>query len=256
MLGISDLAAAFSLGAAQIGLAAGIVFTAFVVRGMSGFGAGIIAIPLLVFVIPIHTAVPMMGLLAFVLFIFLTVRDRRDVIWRELQLLIPPTILGVVAGALLFKNLDSVLLLRLLGVLIISFAIYVLAVQHFGLPGIRCSRKWALPAGFIGAAIDTMFGGGGGTLVVIYMHMRGIGKAQFRATVATLWFFEMVARLAGYTLSGFYTLPTLLLAALMLPVVWAGTYVGEHISNRISQATFSKVLALMLLLSGISVLVK
>lgn len=247
---------AFNLNAAQIGLAVVIVFAAFIVRGMSGFGAGIIAIPVLVFVMPIHTAVPIMGLLAFILFIFLTVRDRRDVIWGELKLLVPPTILGVIAGALLFKNLDNVLLLRLLGVLIISFAIYVLAVQHVRLPQIRCSGKWALPAGFVGAVIDTMFGGGGGTLVVIYMHMRGIGKTQFRATVATLWFFEMIARLAGYTLSGFYTLSTLLLAVLMLPVVWAGTAVGEHIGNRISQDMFSKVLAVMLLLSGISLLVK
>ena len=247
---------ALNFSASQIGLAAVIVFAALIVRGMSGFGAGIIATPLLVFVMPIHTAVPMMGLLVFVLFIFLTVRDRREVIWSELKLLVPPTILGVIAGALLFKNLDNVLLLRLLGALIISFAIYVLAVQQFGLPQMRCSGKWALPVGFIGAAIDTMFGGGGGTLVVIYMHMRGIGKMQFRATVATLWFFEMIARLAGYTLSGFYTLSTLLLVALMLPVVWAGTYVGEHISNRISQDTFSKVLAVMLLLSGISVLLK
>jgi len=247
---------ALNFSAAQVGFTAVIVFAAFIVRGMSGFGAGIIAIPLLVFVMPIHTGVPMMGLLVFVLFIFLTVRDRRDVIWDELKLLVPFTVLGVIAGALLFKNLDNVLLLRLLGALIISFAIYVLAVQHFGLPEIRCSQKWALPAGFVGAAIDTMFGGGGGTLVVIYMHLRGIGKTQFRATVATLWFFEMIARLAGYALSGFYTLSTLLLATLLLPVVWAGTYVGEHISNRISQDTFSKVLAVMLLLSGISVLVK
>lgn len=246
----------FIFSAVQAGLAAVIVFAALMVRGMSGFGAGIIATPLLVFVMPIHTAVPMMSLLVFVLFIFLTVRDRRDVMWDELKLLVPTTILGVIAGAVLFKNLDNVLLLKLLGVLIIGFAVYVLAVQHFGLPGIRCSRNWALPSGFVGAAIDTMFGGGGGTLVVIYMHLRGIGKTQFRATVATLWFFEMIARLTGYTLSGFYTLSTLLLAAMMLPVMWAGTYVGEHISNRISQDTFAKVLAMVLLMSGISVLAK
>jgi len=51
---------AFNFSMAQVGLAAVMVFAAFVVRGMSGFGAGIIAIPLLVFVMPIYTAVPMM----------------------------------------------------------------------------------------------------------------------------------------------------------------------------------------------------
>lgn len=247
---------AFDFSAVQLVATALVVFGAFIVRGMSGFGAGLVAIPLLVLVIPIHTAVPMMGLLVSILFIFLSIRDRRDVIWSELKMLVPPTLLGVVAGAMLFKNLDSALLLRLLGVFIVGFALYVLAVHHFGLPQIRCSPRWALPAGFVGATVDTMFGGGGGTLVVVYMHMRGVEKAQFRATVAVLWFFEMIARLAGYTLAGFYTISTLLLAALMLPLVWAGTHVGERIGNRISQETFSKILAVMLLVSGISVLLK
>jgi len=247
---------AFEFSAAAVGVVAAVVFGAFIVRGTSGFGAGMVAIPLLVLVIPIHTAVPMMGALAFILFIFLSIRDRNDVVWDELKLLLPTTLLGVAAGALLFKSLDSVVLLRLLGVFILGFALYVLAVHRFGLPQMRCSRRWAPPIGFVGAAVDTMFGGGGGTLVVIYMHLRGIGAAQFRATVAVLWFFEMIARLVSYALSGYYTASTLLLAVLMLPLVWAGTHLGERIGNRISQETFSKVLAVMLLLSGISVLLK
>ncbi|MGQ0749745.1 MAG: sulfite exporter TauE/SafE family protein [Betaproteobacteria bacterium] len=247
---------AFDYSARQVMMAAAIVLGAFVVRGTSGFGAGMVAIPLLVFVVPIHTAVPMMGLLAFILFIFLSIRDRHQVVWDELKILVPVTILGVIAGALLFKHLDGAVLLTTLGVFIIAFAIYVLAVQYFGLPQVRCSQRWAAPVGFLGAVGDTMFGGGGGTLVVVYMHLRGIGTAQFRATVAVLWFFEMIARLAGYALSGYYTLSTLALAILMLPFVWAGTLVGERIGNRISHETFSKVLAVMLLATGISVLLK
>lgn len=236
--------------------AAAIVFGAFVVRGVSGFGAGMVAIPLLVFVIPIHAAVPAMGLLVFLLFVFLSIRDRHDVVVDELKRLVPPTLVGVAAGALVFKSLDGALLLKLLGAFIICFAAYTLAVQHFGLPQVRCSPRWALPVGFAGAAVDTMFGGGGGTLVVVYMHMRGIGRAQFRATVAALWFFEMIARIGGYALSGYYTLSTLILAALLLPVMLAGTYVGERIGDRLSQRTFSRALAAMLVLSGLSLLLK
>lgn len=247
---------AFGFGTVDVLAVALVVFGAFIVRGMSGFGAGLVAIPLLVLVIPIHTAVPTMGLLVFILFVFLTIRDWREVIWDELKMLVPPTLVGVVAGTLLFKHLDSALLLKLLGVFIIGFALYVLAVQYIGLPQVRCSRRWALPVGFAGATIDTMFGGGGGTLVVIYMHLRGIGKAPFRATVAVLWFCEMIARLGGYAVAGYYTLSTLLLAMFMLPSVWAGTWIGERIGNRISQDTFSRVLAVMFLLSGVNVLLR
>lgn len=253
---VEALGTAFEYSAFQVLVSALIVLGAFVVRGTSGFGAGMVAIPLLVFVIPIHAAVPMMGLLAFILFIFLSIRDRNEVVWDELRILIPVTMLGVVAGALLFKHLDSAVLLKLLAFFIMGFAAYILAVQYFGMPQVRCSKRWAAPVGFLGAAGDTMFGGGGGTLVVIYMHMRGIGTVQFRATVAVLWFFEMIARLAGYALSGYYTLSTLIFAAVMLPLVWAGTHLGERIANRISHETFSKLLALMLFASGVSVLAK
>lgn len=244
----------FSL--AQIAFAAVVMFTAFVVRGMSGFGAGLIATPLLAFMLPMHVIVPVSGLLVFVLFAFLTIRDRNSVIWRELKLLAAPTVIGVVCGLLLFRSLDNSLLLFMLGGFLIAYAVYMLVVHFFGLPELKCSEKWAAPVGFAGSFIDTLFGGGGGTLVVIYMHARGIGKIQFRATVAVLWFIEMIARISGYTLAGYYTASTLLLVAVLLPMVWAGTWIGEHISNRISQETFSRILAVMLLLSGVSLLLK
>lgn len=232
------------------------ILAAYVVRGMSGFGAGLVAAPLLAFVLPVHVIVPTTGLLVFILFIFLTLRDRHDVIWRELKLLAPPTIAGVVAGLFLFKLLDNQLLLILLGVFLILYAAYMLAVHAFGLPEFKCSERWAIPLGFGGSFFDTLFGGGGGTLVVIYMHARGIGRMELRATLAMLWFFEMIARIAGYGIAGFYTREVLILVAALLPIVWLGTWIGEHLGNRVSQETFSRILAVLLLVSGIGLLFK
>jgi uncharacterized membrane protein YfcA len=232
------------------------VFAAYIVRGMSGFGAGLIAAPLLAMVLPVHVVIPTTGLLVFVLFIFLTIRDRRSVIWRELRLLAPPTIIGVVAGLFLFRLLDNRLLLIMLGGFLVLYASYMLAVHAFGLPQFRCSERWAWPLGFVGAFLDTLFGGGGGTLVVIYMHAREVGRMEFRATLAMLWFLEMIARIGGYAISGFYTRDVLLLFAALLPVTWAGTWVGEHLGSRVSQETFSRILAVLLMVSGISLLFK
>jgi uncharacterized protein len=245
-----------ALSSLQIAFAALVVFAAFVVRGMTGFGVGMVAIPLLVFVLPIHTAVPAMGLLVFLLLLFLTVRDWREVVWGELKLLVPPTLLGVLAGTLLFANLESALLLKLLALFIMSYALYAVVVHYFGLPELTCSRRWSYPMGFVGACIDTIFGGGGGTLVVIYLHMRRVGRVQFRATVSVLWFLELIARMLGYAMAGLYTARTVLLCALLLPLVWAGTHVGERIGNRISQETFTRVVAALLFLAGVTLLLK
>jgi uncharacterized membrane protein YfcA len=232
------------------------VFAAYIVRGMSGFGAGLIAAPLLALVLPVHVVVPLSGLLVFVLFIFLSIRDRHSVIWRELKLLGPPTLLGVLGGLLLFRSLDNRLLLIMLGSFLLLYASYMLAVHAFGLPQFRCSERWAFPLGFTGAFFDTLFGGGGGTLVVIYMHARGIGRMEFRATLATLWFVEMIARITGYGFGGYYTRDVLLLVLLLLPVTWAGTWVGERLGNRVSPETFARILAGLLMLSGVTLLIK
>ena len=232
------------------------VFAAYVVRGMSGFGAGLIAAPLLAFVLPVHVVVPTTGLLVFVLFIFLAIRDRADVIWRELKLLAPPTVAGVVAGLWLFRSLDNNVLLTMLGSFLIVYALYMFAVHALGLPQFKCSERWAIPLGFLGSFFDTMFGGGGGTLVVIYMHARGMGRMEFRATVAVLWFIEMIARIAGYGIAGYYTGEVLILVAALIPVMAAGTWLGERLGNKVKAETFSLILAGLLMLSGVSLMFK
>ncbi len=244
------------LSVAQLAWITGVFLFAFFVRGMSGFGAGMIAVPLLAFAVPLQLAVPLCSLLVFVLFVVLVIRDRREVVWGELKLLVPPTIAGALAGLWLFAVLDNRMLVTMLGVFLVVYAAYMLAVSALGLPRLRCSQRWAVPVGFTGSFFDTLFGGGGGTLVVIYINARGIGRAGFRATVAALWFTEMIARIGGYAWAGFYDAQTLLLFAALLPVMWAGTMVGERLGNRVDGETFSRILALMLLASGVSLLVK
>lgn len=245
-----------AFSAAQLAWAAGVVFGAYVVRGMSGFGAGLVATPLLALMFPIFTVVPTTALIVFVLFIFLTLRDRHEVLWEEFWRLLLPTLVGVGGGLYLFTALDNRLLTKMLGGFLLAYAAYMLITQWVGMKQLRLSEKWAWPLGFLGAFIDSMFGGGGGTLVVIYMHGRGVSKAQFRATLAVLWFVEMIARIGGYTLAGYYTPGTLTLVAVMLPFMLLGTWLGEKINARITAETFTKILAVMLMLSGASLLVK
>jgi uncharacterized membrane protein YfcA len=244
------------LSYAQFAWVIAVVFAAFVVRGMSGFGAGMIAVPLLAFVMPLQLAVPLCSILVFVLFVVLLVRDRQEVIWPELWLLVPPTIIGAVIGLWLFAVLDNRILVTMLGGFLVLYAVYMLVVSFLGLPKLRCSRRWGWPAGFFGSFFDTLFGGGGGTLVVIYINARGVSRTGFRATVAALWFFEMVARIGGYAWAGYYDANALLLFALLLPVMWAGTVTGERLGNRVDSETFGRVLAVMLFASGLSLLAK
>jgi uncharacterized membrane protein YfcA len=245
-----------SLTSLQLAWIGSAVLAAYVIRGMSGFGAGLITAPMLALVLPVHIVVPTTGLLVFLLFIFLTIRDRHEVNWRELKLLAVPTVAGVIAGLFLFRLLDNHLLLLMLGGFLIVYAIYMFAVQALGLPQFRVSERWALPLGFGGSFFDTMFGGGGGTLVVVYMHGRGLERMQFRATLAMLWFIEMITRIGGYATAGFYTRDVLTLVAALVPVMAVGTWIGERLGNRVKPETFSRILGALLLASGVSLIFK
>lgn len=233
-----------------------VVFGAYVVRGMSGFGTSLVAIPLLIFVMPIHSAIPMMSLLGLCAMLMLGLRDRGHVRWDEMWRLLGPTLAGVFAGIYIFALLPASLMQKLLGTFVLSYAIYMLSARPSTGPAARCSTIWAYPIGFAGSLIDSVFGGGGGLLVVIYMHRRGYDMVAFRATLAILWLLELVVRVAGYATIGFYNQELLLLCMLTLPAVVLGNLLGERITSRMSAAQFNKVIAIVLLASGVSLLLK
>jgi hypothetical protein len=137
-----------AFSALQLLWAAAVVFGAYVVRGMSGFGAGLVATPLLAFAFPMTTVVPTTALLVFVLFIFLTLRDWRMVLWDEFRRLLPPTMLGVAGGLYLFSVLDNRLLTKMLGAFLLAYASYMLIGQWLGAQQLKLSTRWAWPLGF------------------------------------------------------------------------------------------------------------
>lgn len=232
------------------------IFLAYFVRGMSGFGACMIAVPLMVLVMPLPQAVSLCSLLAFTLFIGLLARDRHLIDWGELKRLIPSTLIGTALALWLFSVLDNKILVTALGVFLIVYAIYMLVASLLKWEKLRCGPLWAWPAGGVGSFFDTLFGGGGGTLVVIYINARGVARAAFRITVVALWFVELLARIAGYAWAGFYSQGTLMLFAALLPVVWAATVVGEKLGNRLDGEMFSRLVAVMLAASGVSLLAR
>ncbi|HET8608727.1 MAG TPA: sulfite exporter TauE/SafE family protein [Burkholderiales bacterium] len=234
----------------------GVIFAAYVVRGISGFGTSLVAMPLLTYVLPVHAAAPLMNTITFVLLSVLFVRDFREVAWPDLRALVWPALAGVALGLYLLHSLDNQLLLKFLGGLTAAYGVYVIVAPHLGWRDASCSRRWALPAGSIGGFIDAMFGGGGGTAVVVYMHLRRVTRAQFRATLSVLWLFEMIALVSGNALAGFYSRYALLVAALMLPLMWAGTHVGERVGKDISHTAFTRFIAVLLMLSGGALLLR
>lgn len=231
--------------------AAAVLFCAYTVRGIAGFGSGLIAIPLLALSFPLTLVVPLVVLLDFVGSAGQGVRNRALVSWQDLLPLLPFTVLGVLAALYLMDTLDAVVLRRSLGVFVLVYALYQLSP----LPAVRTTRLSAVPYGALGGLVGTLFGTGG-PFYVIYLSMRGLDKGALRASFATWFVIDGALRLGGYAAFGFLSADTLLKAAMALPIAVLGLMLGGRIHTNVSQQSFRRVISILLLVSGCGLLFK
>lgn len=228
-----------------------VIFAAYFIRGMTGFGSALVAVPLLVLVLPLKLAVPVIVLLDYLASLSHGVRHFQHIEWRDLLPMIPSTLLGILIALFLLENVQPGLLTDGLGIFIICYAVYSL----LPLPALRGSRLWAVPLGVLAGLVGTVFGAGG-PFSVIYLELRDLGKSAFRGTIAALLFIDGGMRLVGFTASGFYHRDNLILVLLALPIMAVGLYAGGHIHTSLSRQSFLRLVAVVLIGSGCSLLLK
>jgi uncharacterized membrane protein YfcA len=233
--------------------AAVIVFLAYLVRGVSGFGSALVAVPLLAHFLPLTFVVPWMVVMDTAAALALARSGQRGghVRWSEIGWMVPSSLLGVVIGIGLLVNVDRTPLLVALGILIVSFGLRQLLGMHGERP---VSRWWALPAGILGGGIGALFATGGPPLV-IYLSHRLRNKAELRATLSGLFLIDGALRCVALALAGLLLqdrMSQYLLAG--IPVMAAGLYAGHHVHLNLGQRPMAIVIALLLIASGLSLL--
>jgi len=235
----------------QIILCIMIIFFAYAVKGLSGFGSGLIAIPLLAFIFPLTLIVPVLGLLSYSGTLMQSFHLRKHVSWQDMLPLIPFSLFGIIIAIWLLVNVDGEILVLALGCFVLLYAIYSL----LPLPIHAGGRKWAILAGSCGGMVGALFGTGG-PFYVLYLKMRQLNKGQFRATIAMIFLFDGGARMTAYAFNGLYTPQVLWMAAILMPVLFLGMYAGHHLHIRIDQQRFNQVISLLLMVGGIMLIFK
>jgi uncharacterized membrane protein YfcA len=236
----------------EILLTAGLILlAAYFIRGISGFGSGLIAVPLLAHFLPLTFVVPMILVTDFAASLALGTHTRKHMRWDEVRPLIPFSILGVLAGTTLLVNLPIAPLLATLGVFVLLFGIRSILNLH----GTRSvSRWWAAPAGFTGGTIGALFGTGGPPYV-IYLNHRLHDKGELRATFSGLFLIEGGLRIAAFLIAGLLLNTELLLAILAaLPLVTLGLVLGNRVHIGLSPAQMQRIIGIILVISGTSLL--
>ncbi|MEM7207942.1 MAG: sulfite exporter TauE/SafE family protein [Pseudomonadota bacterium] len=243
--------AVFALDTKLLVFASFSIFLAYAVKGISGFGAGLVAIPLLAFVLPLHICVPAVSLLSYAGNIAQFIALRRDASWHDVWPLAPFSILGVATAVWMLTAIDASHLALALGIFVLLYALVSL------LPSLDAhgSRAWALPIGYSGGLVGALFGSGG-FVYVVYLNLRQLDKARFRASVAMTLFFDGTFRITGYSAASLYDSQTLTLVAMFVPVMLIAMYSGHRLQIRIAQKRFQQIVSMLLIACSVLLIAK
>lgn len=230
---------------------------AFAVRSAAGFGAMLVAVPLLVFVMPLPVAVSVATALTLVTSIRYVSRDWRLIAWRQFAIMMAYTLIGVGLGFYFIRMLDEHALRRGLGVFLIAYSLYVLGTGGHppALPP-HWHGPLAAVCGTLGGLCSALFGGGAGPIYVVYFNILRLEREVFRATMTMILLISSMLRVGGYADFGFYAGPTLTLLALGLPLIVIGSWLGTHLVRRLDPRVFGLCVAGLVLISGAALLLK
>jgi len=236
---------------------AAVLLGAFAVRSAAGFGAGLIAIPMLAFILPVSTAVSVATIFTTLSSVQQVSREWRQIAWRQFAVIFLYSMLGIGLGLYFIKLLNEDFLRKCLGVFMILYSIYALRT----IDTLRVlPRRWHGPlgagVGIVGGLCSALFGAGAGPIYVVYFDILRLEKAVFRATMSAVVLLGGAARIAGYESFGFYGTSTITLLAVGLPLVIVGSWLGDRVVYRLSARTFSRLVAAIMLLSGITLLIR
>lgn len=223
---------------------------AFLIRGLTGFGSGLLMVPLLLLFLDMKLVVPTAVLLAVLcgIFLLLTFQTRKWIIKDVLFMMIPGAIVGVILGTYVLAAYKSDILKRLFGLFLFGYALKML----FG--GTREGRELknyvGLIAGLIGGCLGGMFGTGGPP-VIIYLSGKIKDKRVFRATLIFYFLIANAWQLVTYSYTRLINWDVLRFAMYLIPAFIIGNLIGSVLHVRINQVLFNRVVALVLLTTGI-----
>jgi len=233
---------------------AGIAFLGALVFGVTGFGAALITIPLATHLVPLRFALALFVLVDLACALRVGLENPRNAVRAEWMRLVPMIVAGTAVGVTLLVNLPRQAATIALGVFIILYALYALKTPHAGKRPV--SPGWAWLAGFAGGITSTVFGAGGPPYV-IYLSRRGLAQAQLRATLGFATLTSISLRAVAFLLTGLLLDSRIWLAALAaVPAALIGIAVARRIYARVSRPLLMKLIYLVLLASGISLLAR
>jgi uncharacterized membrane protein YfcA len=223
-------------------------FGAALLQGLTGFGAALVAVPLLGLFLDLQLVVPLCTLHGVTITLCLSWQLRRSLSLKKIGPLLLGCVPGVVFGVTLLKYADPVAMKLMLGVMVTGFAIYALLSR----PVLERKLRpfWAYVAGFATGAITSAFSAGGPP-TIIYTTLAGWSKDTIKATMSGFFLCAGLLASGSHLMAGLTTFTVAKYYVATLPFVLLGVWVGSRFYQRINHKLYLKAVFSCLAVMGL-----
>ncbi|RKZ09850.1 sulfite exporter TauE/SafE family protein [Candidatus Fermentibacteria bacterium] len=215
-------------------LSLAILFAGAFLQGLTGFGYSLFSLPLLTFLMPVSTAVPMLCLTSVFLNLIVFLRARKSL---DIKRILPLLISGAAAlpaGIWLLRTADESALKIGVGVLVILSSVIYLSGFRIT---VRREKLAMIPVGFLSGLLNgaTTFSG---PPVILFFANQRVAKHQFRASLAAYFLLLNAIAVPAFIAGGLLTGETALNTLYLFPAVISGVLFGIRMADVVSEERF------------------
>ena len=224
------------------------------VNGLAGFGTALFALGWFLQVLPPREAVGVVLVCTLVTGLGGMWQVRHSIHLRRLARFLVPGLIGTPFGLMALALVDASSLSLIVGMMLLAYGGYFSFRRS--IPEITGS--WKVLESGIGFAGGVLGGMAGlcGALPSMWLALRPWAKGERRGVLQpyNMLILTVAAGLLAY--DGGFTLPVLSSLGVALPASIVGSVAGLMLFRRISDAVYQRLLIILILLSGISLLVR
>ncbi|RPI05078.1 MAG: sulfite exporter TauE/SafE family protein [Zetaproteobacteria bacterium] len=229
---------------------AGAFLLASFVKGTTGMGFPLIATPMVALLVDLRTAYALLVLPNILMDTLQMARGSFPwPIWRRLSRMLAATAVGVFLGTRIFVSVSERFIYLALAAMIFVFLVSVyLRIRLTVPPG--WEGRLGPAVGFTGgvlAGVTNVVG----PITALYLLALGFEKREFVKAVASIFFITKASQLVAISRWGLYTAEILWWSVGLAAVALVAFWVGLRVQDRVPQATFGRIVNVLLFGMGI-----
>lgn len=232
-------------------IAALAVFIAGIVRGFSGFGAGLILVPSLSLIYGPVTAVVSAMLLELVPALQLMPRALKHCHWRSVTPMVAAAMVTVPLGSMLLVVMEEQLIRVMIAVMVLLGTAILATGWRVSGKGDR--RPVALVTGAVSGVLSGAIGLGGVPVVMFYLSSAHRAEVT-RSSIIMFLLVTVLVSLMTFMFHGIVSEQIVLRCLSLAPLLLAATWLGGRIFGRVSEARFRSILLLLMSAVGVATL--